>query len=259
MTMAGILQLQPLEQFSFLHPEQWPRWKQRFDQFRLASGLIAESEERQISMLLYSMGPDAQDVLETTSITAEEKARFDSVVSKFDEYFGVRKNVIFERAQFNLRKQQAGETGEQYILALYAHAAKCGYTDQTQKERDIRDRLVVGIRDTQLSRRMQLDPLLTLDNAKKHVLQTEAVQETHKKLAAGDSRDNPVEVDSVTWKKDKRGTPRGGDRHVQRHRQRSQFRKNDRDQKSSPSVCTRCGKEPHSRRVCPARDAECHK
>ena len=106
---------------------------------------------------------------------------------------------------------------------------------------------------------VQLDPMLTLDNAKKYVLQTEAVQETHKKLAAGDSRDNPVEVDSVTWKKDKRGTPRGGDRYVQRHRQRSQFQKNDRDQKSSPSVCTRCSKEPHSRRVCPARDAECHK
>ena len=39
--------------------------------------------------------------------------------NKFD---GVRKNVIFERAQFNLKKQQGGETGEQYILALYADA-----------------------------------------------------------------------------------------------------------------------------------------
>ena len=93
---------------------------------------------------------------------------------------------------------QPGETGEQYILALYAQAAKCGYTDQARKEQDILDRLVVGIRDTQLSRRMQLDSALTFDKAKpKHVLQTEAVQETHKKLvtpSAGNSRDNPVVV-----------------------------------------------------------------
>ena len=38
----------------------------------------------------------------------------------------------------------------------------------------IRDRLVVGIRDTSLSERLQMDPDLTLENAKKTVWQKKA-------------------------------------------------------------------------------------
>ena len=41
----------------------------------------------------------------------------------------------------------------------------------------IRDRLVVGIRDNALSKRLQLDAALTLDKAKKTVRQQEAVGE----------------------------------------------------------------------------------
>ena len=123
------------------------------------------------------------------------------------------------------------------------------------------DRLVVGIRDTQLSRRMQLDSALMLDKAKKHVLQTEAVQETHKKLvtsSAGNSRDNPVEVDAVTGGRPGRRPQRPTH---QRQCQRLPSRNPDRDRnrKSSPIRCTKCGKEAHSRRVCPASEADCHR
>ena len=182
--MAG-MQLQPMQTFDFLQPAQWPMWKQRFEQFRVASGLIDRSEGRQISTLLYSMGPEAQDVLETTGIDEENRGVYDSVIASFDEYFGVRRNIIFERAQFNSRKQQPGESAEQYILALYTLAGRCGYASREQKEQDIRDRLVIGIRDAQLSKRLQLTADLDLTKAKKMILQTEAVQETQK-LSAGD-------------------------------------------------------------------------
>ena len=61
----------------------------------MASGLIDRSEGRQISTLLYSMGPEAQDVLETTGIDEENRGVYDSVITSFDEYFGVRRNIIF--------------------------------------------------------------------------------------------------------------------------------------------------------------------
>ena len=151
MTMAGILQLQHLEQFSILHPEQWPRWKQRIDQFRLASGLIAESEERQISMLLYSMGPDAQGVLETTSITAEEKGRFD--LSGLSSTLGSNKLVRQVNSTFwlsTLMQQSAATQTRRKRREIFVTVSWLGFT-------------------TQLSRRMQLDPLLTLDNASEEV------------------------------------------------------------------------------------------
>ena len=48
--------LNPPEPFNFACPDDWSRWKRRFEQFRVASGLDSESGAKQVSMLLYCMG-----------------------------------------------------------------------------------------------------------------------------------------------------------------------------------------------------------
>ena len=82
--------------------------------------------------------------------------------------------MIFERAVFNRRVQAEDEAAEQFIMELYKLAETCEYGDMT--EQMIRDRLVVGIRDSSLSESLQLDPDLTLEKAKK-VRQREAVHQ----------------------------------------------------------------------------------
>ena len=70
--------------------------------------------------------------------------------------------MIFEQARFNRRVQQEGESGEQYIAALYNLAESCEYG--TMKSELIRDHLVVGIRDMGLSERLQADEKLTQES-----------------------------------------------------------------------------------------------
>ena len=48
------LRLSPPDCFD--KPDEWHRWKRRFEQFRLASGLSSEDDKRQISTLLYCLG-----------------------------------------------------------------------------------------------------------------------------------------------------------------------------------------------------------
>ena len=90
------IRLEPPSPFNFHTPDEWPRWKRRFQQFRLASGLSEKGSERQVSTLLYYMG-------DSTDISDEDKKDFKKVLDKFDEFFKVRRNVIFERARFNRR------------------------------------------------------------------------------------------------------------------------------------------------------------
>ena len=113
------------------------------------------SAGKQVSTLLYCLGEQAEAVLTSTNATADERAVYATVLSKFDEFFKVRKNVIFERARFNRRNQHEGESAEDYIVALYDLAENCEY-GALQSEM-IRDRLVVGIRDGALSERLQMD------------------------------------------------------------------------------------------------------
>ena len=49
---------------------------------------------------MYCMGEDAEEILATTNITVEQKKEYRRVVQKFDEYFQVRKNLVYERASF---------------------------------------------------------------------------------------------------------------------------------------------------------------
>ena len=158
--MASV-RLQPPEPFNFKVPDEWPRWKRRYEQFRLASELSTEDDLRQVSTLLYCLGQDAEDILRSTNISAENRGSYMAVLAAFNAFFKVRRNVIFERARFNRRNQQEGESVEKYIVALCSLSENCEYGDL--RDEMIRDRLVVGIKDVSLSERLQTDPNLTLE------------------------------------------------------------------------------------------------
>ena len=59
--------LLPPEPFDFKRPDEWQKWKRRFEQFREASGLSGEEDKKQINTLLYSMGEDTEDTLASIS------------------------------------------------------------------------------------------------------------------------------------------------------------------------------------------------
>ncbi|UYV61897.1 hypothetical protein LAZ67_1007006 [Cordylochernes scorpioides] len=70
--------------------------------------------------------------------------------------------------------QEEGEPIDKFITSLYNLAESCEYA--TLHDEMIRDRIVVGVRDKNLSERLQLDESLTLEKAVKTVRQFEAVQ-----------------------------------------------------------------------------------
>ena len=154
----------PPSAFDFRTLDEWPHWKHRFEQFRIASGLSAEGGEKQVSALLYCMGEDVEETLRSTRITPDEKKHYQTVVDTSDAYFKVWQNVISELAKFNCHVQEENETIEQFIFSLYNLAEICDYGNLTEEM--IRDRIVVGIRDHVLSERLQTVADLILEKAK---------------------------------------------------------------------------------------------
>ena len=63
------------------------------------------------------MGENAEETLTFTNITEVDCKVYGKVIEKFDIFFKVRKNVIFERAWFNLRCQGEGESLNSLLLA----------------------------------------------------------------------------------------------------------------------------------------------
>ena len=160
--------------FTFTRPEEWDRWTRRFDRFRVASGLAQKDDEVQVSTLIYAMGDQADDILRSFALPEEDRKNYAIVKAKFDNHFVHRRNVIFERARFNRRRQEEGESVDSFITALYTLAEHCGYGELHDEM--VRDRIVVGIRNGALSEKLQLNADLTLQTAITQVRQAEAVK-----------------------------------------------------------------------------------
>ncbi|XP_037505854.1 uncharacterized protein K02A2.6-like [Rhipicephalus sanguineus] len=182
--------IQPPDAFDFSSPNEWPKWKQRFERFRTSSGLCVKPEQRQVDALLYIMGEQAEEIYATFALSEESSKKFDAVVEQLDKYFIPRRNVIFERARFNTRLQQDGESAEDFVTALHTLSKDCEFG--ALREEFVRDRLVVGIKDKQLSARLQLDAELTLQKALDSVLQIESVRQQQAELHQETLKDRPL-------------------------------------------------------------------
>ena len=147
-------QVPPPDKFSF-KPEDWTRWIRRFERFRKATGLDQKSGDNQVHSLVYSMGEEADDIMVSFGLTADDAKQYELVKNRFESHFIIKRNIIFERAKFNLRSQQEGESVETFITDLHCLAEHCEFG--VLKDELIRDRIVVGLKDKKLSEKLQLN------------------------------------------------------------------------------------------------------
>ena len=108
-------------------------------------------------------------------MTADERKKYDTVKSKLEGHFIIKRNVIFERAKFNLRFQKENESVDNFITDLFTLAQHCNYG--TLQDEMVRDRIVVGLKDKTLSEKLQLEADLTLEKAINQARQKELVRQ----------------------------------------------------------------------------------
>ena len=150
---------------------------------------------------------------------------------KFDQHFIIKRNVIFERPKFNMRKQEPDEPVDAFITALYCLSEHCEFG--TLRDELIRDRIVVGLQNVKLSEKLQMDSALTLQSAINSARQSESVKKQQETLRSR----VPKQIDEV----------KGSKAHQDRRQNWPQRR---------PTTCMRCGviSEYHARQKCPAKD-----
>ena len=225
----------------------WPKWLKRFERYRSASGLSRQPEQDQINTLMYSMGNSGDDILATLAID-DQQATYNQIIVELNKYFQKRRNVVVERARFNRRSQQPGEPIDTFIQDLYRMSEYCEYG--TLKDSLIRDRIVVGVVDDNLSDRLQARDDLTLAKAVEMAQQAES-RKQNKPVVRGDAKQQSVNFVQKGQFKNKqfpKKTVKSG-KPPPPH--------------TIPSVkekrCHWCGKEPHSKQACPAKSAKCGK
>lgn len=111
------IRLQPPDPFNFKVPDDWPRWRRRFEQFRVASGLkeASASKQREVNTLLYCLGEESESVLKSTNITDDERKEYDTVLRKLDN-FSSSEETSFSREHDLIVDASSRESQQNNIL-----------------------------------------------------------------------------------------------------------------------------------------------
>jgi hypothetical protein len=139
------------------------------------------------------MGGNSHKILQNFQVdqTDKDEWTFDRIKQRFEEHFVGRTNIIFERARFNRRIQKENESVIDFLEDLHKLAKTCDFGNLRNEL--IRDRIVVGIRNIDMSNKLMQDEKLDLDKAIKRAKAAEMVK-AHQVFLQGD---NNVKIAAV--------------------------------------------------------------
>ena len=146
--------------------------------------------------------------------------------------------------------QNSGETVEGFIRSLHELAENCDFGNKSEQ---IRDRVVIGIRDKELSEKLQLLPDLTLDKACEIARNSELVKSQVKDLQSKNL--DAVSTHPTRQNTQNRGSSSAWRRGATGGRHNRGQRKN---QQAKGPLCDRCNQH-HDEGQCPANGRRCRK
>ena len=142
--------------------EAWKHFKRDWGFYEKAAKIAQETDDIRVAALLNVIGRDAVDLYETFEwIVPDDKWILAVVLSKFDEHCVPKTNETYESYKFFTRDQHVGESIDSYITALYKLADTCSFG--ALKDRLIKDRLVLGVKNDQIREKLLAKENLDLD------------------------------------------------------------------------------------------------
>ena len=142
--------------------DNWKTYKQTWQNYAIITNLNAQPEEYQVALFLHCIGSDALRIYNGFDFANEgDKKSISKTFELFDNYAMGEVNETYERYVFNSRNQHADESIDAYITVLRNLAKTCNFCD-CLNDTLLRDRIVLGIQNQAIRKRLLQDRKLTL-------------------------------------------------------------------------------------------------
>ena len=213
--------------------ENWKAFKQRWNHYSVLTQLDKQPEDYKVALFLYSVGGEAVKTFNTFDLTEDNKGNLGTIIAAFDKFAIGEKNETYERYKFNSRDQKENESISAYITELRMLAQTCNFCT-CLNDSLIRDRIVLGVRDNEIRKRLLQKKKLSLSECIDMCLASEVTKTQLKALDKQGSEETIHDVKQAKKAWRKRDKP-------DRPRQRSEEAKRDTANKSS-RPCRYCGR-----------------
>ncbi|ETW98899.1 MAG: hypothetical protein ETSY2_42010 [Candidatus Entotheonella gemina] len=221
--------------------EEWSEYVERLEHYFTANDITAVAKRRAI--LLHAVGPKTYRLIKTlVSPALVTELTFEDIVVKAKAHFNPKPSPIVKRFEFNTRRQGEGETVATFVAELRKLAEYCEYGDVLNDM--LRDRVVCGISNKAVQRRLLQESALTFEKALEMALAAETAEKDARRLT-----DDATEREQVkdTLPSETRVNKVDGPK----------LNKSPQSQSGTRRDCHRCGGK-HQPSRCAFKEYECH-
>ena len=207
--------------------EEWPAYCERLMHYFTANDV--KTDEKRRAILLSVCGAHIYQLVRSL-VSPETPAdkTFEEIVKLVRDHLTPPSSCIVRRFYFNSRFQKETETVGQFVAELRRLSEYCEFGGSLDEM--LRDRLVCGLRDVRVQRRLFAEPKLTFTKAFELAQAAELAEKSSQDISRAGTSVNALEPRRATA-----------------------------DQKADhPAPCFRCGGR-HSASKCHFRSVECHK
>ena len=143
--------------------ENWKIFKQRWKTYVILSHLESQPNEVQVALFLHTLADDALKTYNGFQFnTSDDSRTVEEIIEKFDNFVVGEIKETYERYIFNKRCQEEGEMFDRFLSDLRSLVKTCGYCNNCVNSM-LRDRIILGIRDTSVQTELLKVRNLTLE------------------------------------------------------------------------------------------------
>ncbi|KAK3091628.1 hypothetical protein FSP39_021345 [Pinctada imbricata] len=161
----------------------WTFFKSQWENYEIATELSEKDEKIRVATLLTIMGKDCYHIFENLSLQDDDRKKIKPVLDALEAHFSPKTNVIYERYIFNTAEQLPNENFDTYLCRLRELSKSCQFGAIVDEM--LRDKIVIGTKDSAVRARMLREPELTLDKAVNMCRTSERTTSQLQKLQSG--------------------------------------------------------------------------
>ena len=145
--------------------DEWTQYVERMEEMLLAKDLTGEAQKnKRHSIFLSVVGKRTYNILRSLlAPTRPSEKTFEQLTAILTTHFSRPPSEVIQRFRFHSRTRQAGESVSSFVAALRKLSEHCNFADELKK--DLRDRIVAGISDEAIQRKLLSEALLTYEKA----------------------------------------------------------------------------------------------
>lgn len=152
--------------------DKWSEYKDRLLCALDVAGITDSTLDRARSLFLSQCGKETYSLIVSLLVPLRPtNVPFYDILAVLDKFYEPEVNEILQAGKFHKRVQSKDESVQDFVAAISLLGAQCNFTDL---KRQLRDRLVLGVRDDRLRRELLKAKDLTYESAVQQCLNYQA-------------------------------------------------------------------------------------